>query len=488
MSEEILVNVTPREVRVALLEDGVVQEIHIERNQHQGLLGNIYMGRISRLLPGIQAAFVDIGLHKAAFLHISDLSGYEERAAEVENVSTLDIREFLQVGQQLLVQVYKDPLGTKGARLTTQFTIPSRYLVITPGVFQVAISQKIIDEAERARLTSLITPGPHGGYIFRTAAEGVAQAELETDKNFLNTLWAEIKAKASQAKLGDVVSEEIPIILRVLRDLAGYDVARIRVDDKTATEQMRDFAKRYVPLLVDRIEHYESERPIFDIYSVEDELQKALQRKVYLKSGGHIMFDQTEAMTTIDVNTGSFTGSGSLEQTIFKTNLEAVEVIARQVRLRNLGGIIIIDFIDMMDPSHKTHLLQSLATALEKDSARTEISELSSLGLVQMTRKRTRESIEHVLCTPCPLCQKRGSIKSVATICYDILREIKRISQIYPWAGFLVAASQEVVSCLLDEESTMLADLEAQLGKPIQLRAEPSFTQEHYDILPMSEQ
>ena len=487
VSEEILVNVTPREVRVALLEDGVVQEIHIERSLQQGLVGNIYKGRVNRLLPGIQAAFVDIGLQRAAFLHISDLRGYEELAARTENIASLDIRDYLQVGQQLLVQVYKDPLGSKGARLTTQFTIPSRFLVITPGIFEIAISQRITDEAERERLPTLILPGKFGGYIFRTAAEGVMQSELEADKKFLDLVWAEVENRRLTAKLGDVVYEEIPIILRVLRDMAGYEISRIRVDDKSALEQMRTFAEHYVPTLIERIELYEGDRPIFDIYSVEDELQKTLLRKVYLKSGGHIVFDQTEAMTTIDVNTGSFVGSGNLEQAIFKTNLEAVEVIARQVRLRNLGGIIIIDFIDMIDPSHKENLKQSLLMALAKDSARTEISELSSLGLVQMTRKRVRESLEHVLCVPCPLCQKRGSIKSLATICYDIFRELKRIAQNYPWSGFMVVASQEVVSCLMDDESTMLAELEAQLSKPIQLRVESSFTQEHYDILPLPE-
>lgn len=486
MSQEILINVTPREARVALLENGVVQEIHIERSLHQGLLGNIYKGKVNRLLPGIQAAFVDIGLERAGFLHISDLSNYQSLIEENENPH-LDIRDILQVGQELLVQVYKDPLGSKGARLTTLHTIPSRYIVLTPGIFQISVSQKILDEAERQRLMQLISPGEQGGYIFRTAAEGTEQAELETDKEFLNTLWLEVSARAKKAKAGELVYEEIPIVLRVLRDLAGYDVEKIRVDNLKAMQDMREFANRYVPKLVDRIEYYDGERPIFDIYSVEDELQKALQRKVYLKSGGHLVFDQTEAMTTIDVNTGSYLGHSNLEQTIFKTNLEAIEVLTRQVRLRNLGGIIIIDFIDMVDPLHKTHLLQSLLTSLAKDTARTEVSELTSLGLVQMTRKRTRESLEHILCVSCPLCHRSGSIKSFATVCYEIFRELKRIAENYPWTGFLVLASKETVEYLLDEESTMLADLEVQLGKPIKLSIEVTYNQEHYDILPMSD-
>ncbi len=478
MTEEILINVTPREVRVALLENGSLQEVYIERGLHQGLLGNIYRGKVNRLLPGIQAAFVDIGLDRAAFLHVKDIH---------PDPLSVDIRDLIQPGQELLVQVYKNPIGSKGARLTTQFTIPSRYLVLTPNARQIAISQKITDEDERERLLGMLTPSSEGGYIFRTAALSVSSAEIEADKAFLSSLWVNVLERAKNAKHGEVVYEEIPIILRVLRDLAGYQIERIRVDQCDAANQMREFAERYVPSLVNRIEYYAGDRPIFDIYSVEDELQKALLRKVYLKSGGYLIFDQTEAMTTIDVNTGSYVGHGKIEETIFKTNLEAVDVIARQVRLRNLGGIIIIDFIDMIDDLHKTHLMETLSKALAKDSVRTEISEISSLGLVQMTRKRTRESLEHILCITCPLCQRRGSIKSLETICYDIIRELKRVSEHYPWAGFLVVATDAIVQCLLEEESTMLADLEAQLARPIRLQVDSSYMQEQYDILPLSE-
>jgi ribonuclease G len=336
-------------------------------------------------------------------------------------------------------------------------------------------------------MLGLITPSEQGGFIFRTAAEGITQAEIEIDKEFLNTLWKEVKNRAQGSKPGELIYEEIPIVLRVLRDIVGYDVERIRVDNEAAATQMREFAQRYVPNLTERIEYYGIDRPIFDVYSVEDELQKALQRKVSLKSGSYLVFDQTEAMTTIDVNTGSYLGSSNIEQTIFKTNLEASVAIARQIRLRNLGGIIIIDFIDMEDPAHKEQLLSSFSQALAKDSVRTEISELSSLGLLQMTRKRTRESLEHILCVPCPVCQSRGSIKSLSTVAYEILRELKRVAQIFPWSGFLVLASQPVVDYLLDEEATMLAESEAQLGKPIKLRVESSYTQENYDILPLSD-
>ncbi|MDR3477765.1 MAG: ribonuclease G [Gammaproteobacteria bacterium] len=485
MSQEILVNVTPREVRVALLENSILQEVHIERSLHQGLLGNIYKGRVNRLLPGIQAAFVDIGLDRSAFLHISDMGiQLENNNGDFSNV---DIRDHLVAGKEILVQVYKDPIGSKGARLTTQFTIPSRFLVLTPGTFEIGVSQRITNVAERERMQNMITPGPNGGYIFRTVAEGVSLSEIEKDKTFLNTLWTEVAARSRLVKAAELVYAEIPIVLRVLRDLVGYEVEKIRVDHAESVREMQKFAALYVPALVDKIEYYGNDRPLFDAYSIEEELQKALQRNVPLKSGGHLVFDQTEAMTTIDVNTGSYLGRSNQEQTIFKTNLEAIEVIARQVRLRNLGGIIIIDFIDMYDPSHKDNLLQSLTAALAKDSSKTQISELSSLGLVQMTRKRSRESLEHILCVTCPLCQRRGSIKSLDTVCYEIFRELKRIAKNYNWVGFVIIASPQVIDELLNEESSMLAELEASLGKPIKLQTEMSYVQERYDILPLSE-
>jgi ribonuclease G len=385
------------------------------------------------------------------------------------------------------VQVYKNPIGSKGARLTTHFTIPSRYLVFTPDSAQISVSQKIDDIKERERLLEMMTLDHAGGYIFRTAAVGASKEEIDLDKGFLATVWNEVLERTKNAKVGSLVYEEIPIILRVLRDLVSYNIEKIRVDEATVTKDMQAFAERYLPKLVDRIEFYDDARPIFDIYSVEDQIQKALQRKVYLKSGGYLIFDQTEAMTTIDVNTGSYLGHSIIEETIFKTNLEALEVIARQVRLRNLGGIIIIDFIDMSDPLHKTHLIQLLNKALAKDNARIEISEISSLGLVQMTRKRTRESLEHILCVTCPLCKKRGSIKSIETVCYEIFREIQRIAENYAWTGFLVLASNIVIEALLEEESAELSKLETSLGRPIKLQVENSYMQEHYDILPMSE-
>jgi ribonuclease G len=485
MPQEILVNVTPREVRVALLEAGSLQEIYIERSVYQGLLGNIYKGRVSRLLPGIQAAFIDIGLDRSAFLHISDM-GLATHASD-EKLHSLDIRDYLKSGQDILVQVYKNPLGTKGARLTTQFTIPSRFLVLTPGTPQVALSQKITDEAERERLTALISPDQSNGYIFRTVAEGVSEADILTDQLFLQTLWREVQEKIKITKAPKSVYEEIPITLKVLRDLAGFDVAKIRVDNQTVLAEMMHYTDQYVPALSKHLEFHDKNTPIFDLHEVESDIQKALEPRIALKSGGHIVFDQTEAMTTIDINTGSYLGVNSLEQTVFKTNLESVDVIAKQIRLRNLGGIIIIDFIDMIDVMHKEHLLEALKKAIASDPGKVQMSELSSLGLVQITRKRTRESLEHILCKVCPTCSGRGSIKSIKTICYDIFRELQRVSQYFSGTGISVIASPQVIEEIETNEQAMLNGIEINSKKIIKLRAELNYAQDRYDIFPLSE-
>jgi ribonuclease G len=478
MAEEILINATPQEVRAALVSDGVLQEIYIERNLQPSVLGNIYKGKVHRLLPGMQAAFIDIGFERAAFLHASDIQA---------NTIPADIRDLLRQGQEILVQVYKDSLGTKGVRVTTQFTIPSRYLVFTPGIQQIAVSQRINDEVTRERLLKMLTPEQAGGYIFRTAAATAELTDIIVDKEFLQKEWQTILSRGKQAKVGELVYADVPVILRLLRDLATESIAKIRIDKPDIALEMQNFAKRFAPKLMERIEYHDSKQPIFDIYAVEAQLQKALQRKVYLKSGGYLIFDQTEAMTTIDVNTGSYLGRGDPEETVFKTNNEAVEIIARQVRLRNLGGIIIIDFIDMSDPEHKTKLIQSLRNALSYDSARTELSELSSLGLVQMTRKRTRESLERVLCVPCPVCHAKGTVKSLETMSYEILRELQGTAKNFAWPGFLIVAAAAVVNYLLAHEERMLSEIELALGKPVKLQVESSYTQERYDILPMSQ-
>jgi ribonuclease G len=488
MSEEILVNVTPQETRVAVVENGVLQEVLIERTRCRGLVGNIYKGVVSRVLPGMQAAFVDVGLERAAFLHVTDImssnddSGVEARRDE-------GITRLLREGQVLLVQVIKDPLGTKGARLTTHITIPSRYLVFMPEAGNIGVSQKIESEEERQRVKDIVQGTleehePHG-YIVRTAAEGVSADALRADMRFLRKLWESVHASEATAGAGSVVYEDLPLVRRVLRDLVGTEVEKVRIDSRETFETVSKFAEQFVPEILDQLEYYPGERPVFDLYAVEDEIQKALERKVQLKSGGYLIIDQTEAMTTIDVNTGAYVGHRNLEETIFKTNLEAAQAIARQLRLRNLGGIIIIDFIDMSDEEHKRQVLRALEKSLERDHAKSHISEVSSLGLVEMTRKRTRESLEHVLCSVCPTCGGRGSLKTPETVCYEIFREILREARQFDAQQLLVLASQEVVDLLVDEESTSLAELESFIGKAIRFQSEVLYTQEQFDVVLM---
>ena len=480
MSEEILINVTPPETRVAVIENGVVQEIIIERTARRGLVGNIYKGKVCRVLPGMQAAFVDVGLERAAFLHASDIyytSGREQ-----------PITELVREGGEIVVQVVKDPLGSKGARLTTNVSIPSRYMVFMPNMRSVGVSQKIEDEDERVRLREILARFAAeselpAGFIARTAAEGIGEEALRQDMLYLQRLWQSIKEKARNVKAVEVLHEDLPLGLRALRDLVGPEVERVRIDSRSTFEKARQFAHKFLPDADTQIEYYPGERPIFDLYGVEDEIQKALRRTVELKSGGHLVIDQTEAMTTIDVNTGAFVGHRTLEETIFKTNLEAAQAICRQLRLRNLGGIIIIDFIDMTDLDHKRQVIRALERCLARDHAKTHISEVSSLGLVEMTRKRTRESLEHVLCETCPTCRGRGSIKTAETTCYEIFREILREARQFDVEQLLVLAAPDVIDRLLDEESQNLAELEQFIGKPIKLQAEALYTQEQYDVV-----
>ena len=482
MSEEILINVTPPDTRVAVIENGVAQEIIIERTKRKGIVGNIYKGRVCRVLPGMQAAFVDVGLERAAFLHASDILTGDDASAS-PNIAGL-VRD----GQEVVVQVVKDPLGTKGARLTMNLSIPSRYLVYMPGMATIGISQRIEEEEERRRLRDVIAMFSaelevEGGFIARTAAEGADAMALRADMMFLLRLWESVNSRAGASSARERVHEDLPLALRALRDLIGPEVEKIRIDSRSTCEKAQEFAERFIPELASRIEYYPGERPIFDIYSVEDEIQKALERRVELKSGGHLIIDQTEAMTTIDVNTGAFVGHRNLEETIFKTNLEAAQAICRQLRLRNLGGIIIIDFIDMTEEEHKRQVLRALEKCLARDHARAKISEVSSLGLVEMTRKRTRESLERQLCEPCPCCTGRGNLKTAETTCYEVFREILREARQFDVESLLVLASQEVVDLLLDEESTHMAELEQFIGKPIRLQAETLYTQEQYDVV-----
>ncbi|MEY2699731.1 MAG: ribonuclease [Pseudomonadota bacterium] len=482
MSDEILINVTPPETRVAMVENGVLQEVLIERTRRRGLVGNIYKGRICRVLPGMQAVFVDIGLERAAFLHISDLC-----AVEREKSSTDQVEAIFREGQELAVQVVKDPLGTKGARLTTEISIPSVFQVYMPFARISGVSQRIEQEGERQRLKSVIEQFQKehatGAFIARTAAEGMDEAGLRADMLFLLKLWNSISQRLKTAKARTLLHEDLPMSMRVLRDLHRTRVEKIRVDSRETFGRLTRFAREFVPEMSHYIEHYSGERPLFDLYGVEEEIQRALDRKVPLKSGGYLIFDQTEAMTTVDVNTGAFVGGRNLEETIFKTNLEAAQAIARQLRLRNLGGIIIIDFIDMRDDEHKQQVLNALEKHLERDPAKNTVSGVSQLGLVEMTRKRTRESLEHILCESCPTCSGRGVLKTAETTCLDIFREIIREARQYEVEELLVLASNEVVERLLDEEADTLSELESFLGMRIKLRAELQYNQEQYDVV-----
>jgi ribonuclease G len=488
MPEEILINFTSRETRVAVLENGVLQELMIERTSRRGLAGNIYMGKVSRVLPGMQAAFIDIGIARTAFLHASDIAPGSPAASD-GSLDEPDIRDLLREGQQLPVQVIKDPIGSKGARLTTKIAIPSRYLVMLPTGTKLGISARIEDEDERERLKATMEstiPAENAfGYIIRTAAEGASAEALCADMLFLEKLWKSICAAAATAESGQMIHEDLSLAVRVIRDIVSLDVARVQVDSEQMFDRLKRFAGLFMPEIEPTIELYQGRRPILDLYSVEDDIEKALNRKVAMKSGGYVIFDQTEAMTTIDVNTGGYVGHRNLEETIFRTNLEAAVTIARQLRLRNLGGIIIIDFIDMDEENHRRQVLEALETALASDHTRTQISEHSALGLVEMTRKRTRESLEHIMCDSCSACHGNGFLKTPETVCYEIFREILRQHRQFKFDELVVLAHQDVVELLLDEESSGLAELEELTGKPIRLQSEGMFAPDRFDVVLM---
>ncbi len=490
--EEILINVTPREVRAALLENGILQEVTVERDARRGLISNIYKGKVSRVLPGMQAAFIDIGLERTAFLHASDIL----RGPSLQNgngngngdAQAADIRELVREGQEVLVQVVKDPLGTKGARLTTFITLPSRFIVLLPMGSGVGISARIEAEEERDRLRNELTTilgneEEAGGVIVRTAAEGASRDALRADLAFLRKLWAAIQQKCSKSGAKMLVHEDLPLPIRVLRDMVTSDVERILVDSETDFEKMRTFTESFLPELTPILELYKRRRPIFDLHGTEDEIKKALGRSISLKSGGYVIFDQTEAMTTIDVNTGGYVGHRNLEETIYRTNLEAAVTIARQLRLRNLGGIIIIDFIDMEEADHRERVMQVLEQSMARDHARHQITPVSPLGLVEMTRKRTRESLEHVLCEDCDHCDGRGFNMTAETVCFEIFREIIRQHRQFEFEGVLVLAHQDVIELLLDQEADGLTETEEQIGKSIRLQPESLYLKDQFDVV-----
>ena len=487
MSEEILINVTPRETRVAVVAAGVVQELLVERARGRGLVGNIYMGRVARVLPGMQSAFIEIGLERAAFLHVADIWQNREPGRPIEKI--------LAEGSPIQVQVVKDPIGSKGARLSTQISLAGRLLVYLPALLSeadphIGISQKIEDEGGRAqlrdRLKELLPPDEKGGFIVRTLAEAASEEELAADLAYLRQLWATIRGRSQGAQPPELLYQDLSLAQRVLRDMVGADTRHVLVDSRENHQKLLAFAQRYMPQLASRVEHYGGERALFELYNVEDEIERALSRRVELKSGGYLIIDQTEAMTTIDVNTGGYVGSRNFDDTIFKTNLEAAQSIARQLRLRNLGGIIVLDFIDMQNEEHRAAVLEEFKRALSRDRTRVTVNGFTGLGLVEMTRKRTRESLAHVLCEPCPTCGGRGEVKTADTVCYDILREILREARAFGEAReFRILASQNVIDRFLEEEAPSLEMLSGFIGKRVSMQVEASYTQEQFDIVLM---
>lgn len=487
LREEILVNVTSSEVRAALLENGVLQEVYVERSARRGVTSNIYKGRVSRVLPGMQAAFVDIGLDRTAFLHASDIAppGVTQNGENLPNIKDL-VRE----GDNIMVQVVKEPLGNKGARLTTFITLPSRHLVLMPRSAGVGVSARIEDEDERERLRGMVEKlleerGLDCGAIVRTVAEGCAEDVIAADLRYALKLWEVVQQRCRKAGARSLVHEDLSLPLRVLRDLATTDVERILVDSESDFTAMQEFTNTYLPDAPAFLERYQRRRPIFDLHGIEEEIRKSLERSISLKSGGYIIFDQTESMTTVDVNTGGYVGHRNLEETIYRTNLEAAVAIARQLRLRNLGGIIIIDFIDMLEAEHRENVLQLLEKSLERDHARHQISPLSPLGLVEMTRKRTRESLQHILSVDCRGCNGRGYVLSAETVCFEIFREIIRQSRQFEFSEALVLAHEDVIDLLLDEQAGSLAALEQQSGKSVRLQTESLYLQDQFDVVLM---
>jgi len=488
MNEDILINITPQETRVALILQGAVQELHIERTLTRGLAGNVYSGKVVRVLPGMQSAFIDIGLERAAFLHVADI--WEARPHDgSQNAVPTPIEKILFDGQVLTVQVIKDPIGTKGARLSTQISIAGRMLVYLPQDAHIGISQKIEKESERealrARLQSLLPADEKGGYIVRTQAEDASDSDIAADVEYLRKTWGAILHGARTKPATTLLHQDLSLAQRVLRDFVHDDTATIQVDSRENYVNLQEFGQAYTPGVLPRLQHYTGERPLFDLYGVEEEILRALGRRVDLKSGGYLIVDQTEAMTTIDVNTGGFVGGRNFADTIFKTNLEAAHAIARQLRLRNLGGIIILDFIDMENTEHRNAVLQELKKTLSRDRTKVSVSNFSALGLVEMTRKRTRESLAHILCEPCPACAGKGQVKTSRTICYEILRELLREAKQFNPREFRILASQEVVDMFLEEESQHLAMLGDFIGKKISLQVETAYHQEQYDVILM---
>jgi ribonuclease G len=494
MANELIINVTPQETRVALLEERALSELYIERRKDRGIVGNIYKGKVVKVLPGMQAAFVDIGLERAAFLYVSDVYGkvedYEEIGFQGEEMTLFfnpssPIEDLLSEGQEIMVQVSKEPLGTKGTRITSHITLPGRYLVFMPTVDHIGVSRRIKDEKERRRLRELvqsIKPSA-GGYIVRTASEGADTDEIRNDMEFLLHLWENVQRKRETSPAPSLIHNDLTMVLRVIRDILSPRVNRIVIDSREEYENILSFINMYMPKQKYEITLYERQEPIFDAYGIEMEIDKISGRKVWLKSGGYIVIDMAEALVAIDVNTGRYVGKRNLADTILKTNLEAAKEIAYQLRLRNIGGIIIIDFIDMDREGDREKVYQVLEESLKKDRQKTSIFKISELGLVEMTRKRTRESITRILSEPCPYCEGGGLIKSKTTLCYDIFRQIERTSSALGGHSIMVEVNPEIAGLLYEEERTGVEELERKLKKKIVIKGKPGFHQEQFNII-----
>jgi len=491
MQEDILINWAPQETRVAIVEGGALQELHVERALVRGLVSNVYLGKVVRVLPGMQSAFIDIGLERAAFLHVADVW---HPPAEGETVSAaraasaqISIEKQVFEGQSLMVQVIKDPIGTKGARLSTQISIAGRMLVFLPQDDHIGVSQKIpaVQRDTLRQRVQLLQGDMGGGFILRTNAEDASDQELADDIAYLRKAWKRIKEAATKLPTASLLHQDLSLMQRVLRDMVGERTLSIRVDSLEQFEALKAFGVEFMPAAAQKLQHYKGERPIFDLHSIDDDIAKALGRRVELKSGGYLIVDQTEALTTVDVNTGGFVGARNFDDTIFKTNLEAAQAIARQLRLRNLGGIIVVDFIDMEREEHRQAVLAEMRKQLSRDRVKTMCGGFSQLGLVEMTRKRTRESLAHMLCEPCPLCEGKGMVKTPRSVAYDIFREILREARQFNPKEFRVVASPKVIELFLDEESQHLAGLSEFIGKPVSLQSEGAMGQEQYDIVLM---
>lgn len=521
MSDQLIVNVTPFETRIAYLEGGVVTELMIERNADRGLVGNIYLGKVQRVLPGMQAAFVELGIGKAAFLYVgdvvrsqpsldpidtvdeheipfkatpvADLETDEKAASEGEEVlfkskrrikERHKIEDLLKPGQEILVQVTKDLIGTKGPRVSCNISIPGRHVVFMPNYDHVGISRKIGEEEERERLRNILVQKkpPDGGFVARTVSQGVPNEKIQLDCDYLLSLWADVQNRIAKLTAPILVQPELDLVLKCARDLTHESFSRIVIDDEETYKRVVNFLEIFHHPMSEKVEHYEKKEPIFESFGIESEIVRAMSRKVWLRSGGYLIIDQAEALTVIDVNTGRFVGKRNLEDTILRANLEAVREVAYQLRLRNIGGVVIIDFIDMEAQNDRDKVLGALMEALKRDRARCNVIKISELGLVEMTRRRTRESLERLMCEPCFYCDGRGTLKSKQTIVYEIFRELLTRGKNLFEPNIVVHAHPEVVDLVYGEEHDNLAKIEEKLQKHIMVRPRGSFHQEQFDI------